>query len=168
MTPEDVARRLLSLYETDYNDSLDIVEAAWAATEDITLEDFQTRTITADPTSLEKAWLLPALAIGVGNMVPVSGAGGTWQQMTNKYDLEIQAVYYLSDIDGYVLGVKIMRHMQATLDFLNKHPGLDYRGGDVTISEQPQLLPSRVTPRGNALVKGLMVRFAIRFVQYGF
>jgi hypothetical protein len=166
LTPEQVARQTLELYETYYNDSLDLVEAEWAATEDIALSDFVTRQFTADPSSLEAAWLLPALAIGVGPWVPVTGI--KTQQMINFYDLEMQVVYYFQDIDSHRLGVIIMRHMQATLDFLNKHPGLDLRGGDVSISEGPRLLPSRVMPRGNALVKGLLVQFNIRFEQYGF
>lgn len=168
LSPETVARDILSLYEDNFSTSLATVADTWDATEEIDLEDFATRKISAAPEILEKTWILPALVIGIGTAVDQGAEEGT-QQYHNLYALDVQIFYYLSHPDSEILGKKIMRYMEATFEFLNRYPAFG-RAGDFEriIPGTLQLAPSTTGRRSNVLVKGLLVRASLGMLQYGF
>jgi len=168
LTPEGVARNILSLYEDNYASYLSTVQTAWEDTEDITLSDFETRRITADPANIAVFPILPALAIAVGDMREDVGADQAMQMYTNYYLMDTQLVYFLRAIDDHQLSIILMRHIEATLRFLQTYPRLNY-SGDVSIRNL-RFEPSSNLMRsgGNMLVKGLLVRFDVRFIQRGF
>lgn len=168
LTPEGIARRIKSLYEDNYATYLSTVQTAWASTEDIELHDFETRRITADPSNIAVFPLLPALGIAVGDMREDAGADQVMQQYTNYYLMDTQLAYFLRSIDDHQLSIILMRHIEATLQFLQDHARLDY-SKDVGIRDL-RIEPSANVMRsgGNMLVKGLLVRFDVRFIQRGF
>ncbi|MBD3260295.1 MAG: hypothetical protein GF334_01235 [Candidatus Altiarchaeales archaeon] len=166
-SPESVVRNVLSLYESGYAAELATVQAEWAGTEDVTLDDFQTRLLTSRPGTLEKHWLLPALSIAVGELKPTA-ADQEMQQFQNYYDLEIIVTYFLTHADPVKLSLIVMRHMQATLNFLGKNAGVGYAGGsDRVLIETLRMIPSYTATDGNVFKKGLMIPFDFRIVQYG-
>lgn len=168
LTPEGIARRIESLYEDNYATYLAVVEAAWAATEDIELHDFETRRIIADPGYIGAFTAFPALAIGVGDMREDVGADQVMQQYTNYYLLDVQLAYLLKALDDHQLAIIMVRHIEATIRFLQDHARLDY-SRDVGIRDL-RFEPSANTMAsgGNILVKGLRIRFDVRFIQRGF
>ncbi len=167
VVPEDVARAIITIYEDDYATSLATVQTKWAATEDITLEDFVTRQISATPEQASSQWQYPSLRVGTGTMTQAEAA--SYQQYNNAYDMNIQIVHYLKHPDQRTLALIVMRHEEAVLDLLNQHPNLDFSGNEnMIVNGSLSIVPSTTLATQKALIKGLMIRFDFRFVHYGF
>lgn len=168
LTPEEIIRRVVTLYTDNYNDALTTVAAKWAATEDIPLTDFVSRVISASPEFLPNQWDSPYLVVAAGPLAPV--AEETYQQFHNRYELQIRCYYFFRHGEAETLAKLIMRHEEATLDFLNQHPSLDFGDGNQIRPDSLVFDPSANTlvDSSNALVKGLQVSFDFRFLQYGF
>lgn len=168
IVPEDVARRIIEIYEDDFATSLGTVQAKWADTENVILKDFVTRDISATPELVETQWQFPSLRVGIGNM-PQAGEGPQIQQFHNFYDLNVQIAHYLKHPDQRTLALIVMRHEEAVLDLLNQHPSLDFAGNENRIvNGSLALLPSTTLGTPKSLIKGLMVRFDFRLLHYGF
>lgn len=158
-------RQIISVYEDNYATSLATVEANWTDTEAIDLTDFQIRTITTDPTALDKHWLLPAMSVAIGPIREFAGEG--WQRNKTAYDMQTMITYYLQHNDVTLLAKVIARHIEATLDLFRQYPAFGWRGAtDKIVPGTVQFIPSETTTRGNAYVKGLMVQFDFRFLNY--
>lgn len=166
ITPEAILRQILTIYEEQYGTSLSTVGSNWTAIEDIPLEDFVTRDFASDPGTLDKLWLLPALSVTMGAIRESSGAG-TMQLMNTWYEMQVMLTYYFQHPDATVLAKIIARHTEATLDLFKRYPGFGLQTGQHKIVPGTiQFIPSRVTPRGNSMAKGLMVQFNFRFLNY--
>ncbi len=167
LTPEAIIRRVVSIYADDYSDSLSTVQTFWAATEDLVLDDFIDRVISANPEVLPKVWDTPLLQAGAGPIEQVSDSG--LQQYHDLYEFDIQLFYYLRHSEARSLSLLIMRHMEATLEFLNRHPSLDYGDNNRIRQGSLSMTPSNTGAfGGGVLVKGLRVAFTFRFMSYGF
>lgn len=165
-TPESILRQILTIYETEYATSLATVEARWVAVEDISLSDFETRAIASDPGTLDKRWLLPALSVTMGP-IRESTNQGNLQMMSTWYDMQVMITYYFQHPDATILAKIIARHVEATLDIFKRYPGFGFQSGkDKIVPGTIQFIPSRVTPRGNVMAKGLMTQFNYRFMNY--
>jgi len=169
LLPETILRNILDVYEDNYASSLATVKSNWTSTEDIDLEDFQTRTITTDPTVMNQQWFLPALALTMGPMTEAEIASTIQvQQMRNLYDMQVVMTYYLKHPDASILSKILLRHVEATLDLMRQYPGFGMKGKDqYVVPRSTRFVPSRTAPVGNALVKGLMITFNFRFMHYG-
>jgi len=166
LTPEGILRQILTTYENEYATSLATVQSNWSSIEDIELEDFITRQIASDPSSLDKQWLLPALSATMGT-IRESTETGTMQMMSTWYDMQTMIAYYFQHPDATILAKIISRHVEATLDLFKRYPGFGFQSGKSKIVPGTiQFIPSRVTPRGNVMAKGLMVQFNYRFLNY--
>lgn len=166
ITPEDVARKVITIWTDNYAAALTAVQSNWSSTEDITLTDFRTRQISAAPDIMEKNWQFPAMQVGLGNMV--QSAVPNLQQYVSAYDLQTRIFYFLKDSDSRRLALTVMRHMEATLDMLNEHTALDLAPEGKMSPNTLSLIPSNAAPLGtNSLVKGLMISFDFRIVYSG-
>ncbi len=164
LTPEDILRRIETLYTQDYATCLATVQAKWAAIEDIELHDFEFMRIDADPDTLPILKQFPALLITMGRMT--SGQAKT-QLYENWYELDVACTYFLRAIDEHELGIVLARHVEATLGFFEEHASLGF-GRDFTVSNMSFTPSGNVLPGGgNSLVKGLLVKFIARFLQSG-
>jgi len=164
--PESVARNVLTIHESDYPAILASVVSEWAATEDVDLEDFHTRVLTSRPNVLEEHWILPAMTVAVMDLKPTASEQA-FQQYKNYYDLEIAITYFFSHVDARTLSLIILRHMQATLQFLGENPGVGLAGRDGVQIETVRMTPSYTATSGNVYRKGLMTLFDFRMLQYG-
>lgn len=166
LTPEQIIRRVVSLYEDNYATHLATVESSWSSTEDITLTDFINRVITANPEVLPKVWDTPLMQCNIG---PIEGVEGeSLQQYHDLYECVIQCFYYLRHSDARQLALIIARHQEATFDLLNNHPNLDFGSNNRIRPASLSMVPSNVSPSSGVLTQGLRVAFAFRFMQYGF
>lgn len=165
LTPEQIIRRVVSIYEDNYATSLAAVQSSWQATEDITLTNFIDRVITANPDVLPKVWDDPLMQCNIG---PIEGVEGeSSQQYHDLYECNIQCFYYLRDSNARILALIIARHEEATFDLLNRHPNLDFGQNNRIRPASLSMVPSNVSPGRGVLVQGLRVAFAFRFMQYG-
>lgn len=164
-TPESIARQILSLYEDDYNTYLAQVQAEWASTEDIDLYDFEIRRITVMPENITFFAAYPALGIGIGNMREDPEAVTQFQRSARYYMMDTRLVYYLKGIDDEQLAKIVLRHIQATLLFLQAHPRLNL--GPFFSFENIRIEPSAnvYDTGGNSLVKGVRFRFDLKYAQ---
>lgn len=170
LTPEQIARQILTLYEDGYKTVLDEVYDAWKTTEKIDLADFADRRIVAETTdrniSLFSQW--PGLAIAVGDLREIPDSRS--QQFSNWYELQVQLIYYIRDVEDRRLAIITMRHMEATLSFLGRNQSLGL-GSQAMIQPGVRIEPSaNVLPgrQGNTLTKGLRTSFRVRMMQLGF
>ncbi len=167
LEPETILRRIITIYEDDYATSLATVQAKWAATEDITLDDFVTRQISANPDVLPKVWQSPAFQAGMGTLRQIPDEG-TLQQFHTWYALDLRLYYYFKNPDSRSLALIIARNEEATLDLFINHPDLDFGSQGQIVKNTTQFVPSAASPFGtNTLAQGLLVQFGIRFMQYG-
>lgn len=172
-TPESLARVLLGLYEDNYQTHIDEVIAAWASSdlaasrEIVSFVDFEHRTITADPQSVAVAQFHPSLAIAMGNSIEVPDEELMFQQYANYYDLDMNVYYFIRGIDQEELGILLMRHVEASMRFYQAHPRLDC--GKNIFTGNFRFEPSANVYRsgGNTLIKGLRIRFDVRYLQRG-
>ena len=166
LDPETIIRKVISIYEDDYATELAAVQANWASTEDITLDDFRERQIVASPEILPRAWEPPLLQATTG-VVQATDAVGQVQQFRDWYAIDIQLFYYFKHPDNRTLSLIVMRHQEATFNLLKKHPTLDYSHRASVLPNSLSMSPSSTATSRNVLVKGLMVRFGFRFLQSG-
>lgn len=166
-TPESIARQILSLYEDNYATHLAVVQSNWSSIEDITLYDFEERRITIMPENVTVYMYYPSLGIGVGNMREETGGGAQIQRSERFYVMELRLVYYLKGTDDQELAKVALRHIEATLLFLQAHPRLGL--GRLFTVENIRVEPSAnvYDSGGNSLVKGVRFRFDLRYVQRG-
>jgi hypothetical protein len=167
ITPEEVARKVITIWTDNYAASLTTVQANWAATEDITLRDFVVREISASPDIMQKNWEFPAMQVGIGPMA--ESAAPNIQQYVSAYDLQVRIFYYLKAPDARRLALILLRHIEATLSMLENFPALDFGPNGKMAPNTLTFTPSNTAPLGtNALVKGLMISFDFRITQSGF
>lgn len=167
LSPEAILRRVQSIYEDDYADSLSDVDDEWSSTEEVTLSDFAGRTIVPNAEVLPKVWESPYLQIAPGPIQEV--ADETYQLYASMFDFTINLVYALKHHDAHLLAIKIARHQQATFDFLNKHPSLDFGDNNRVQPGTLSMTPSLTSAGANAvLIQGLRVSFIFRFMNRGF
>lgn len=164
--PESIARNVITVHEDDYPTILAAVGTEWASTEDVDLEDFHTRVLTSRPNVLEEQWILPAMSVAVMNLKPTASEQ-EFQQYSNFYDLEIAITYFFSHVDARTLSLIILRHMQATLQWLGENPGMGFAGRDGIHINTVNMIPSYTATSGNVYRKGLMTTFDFRMFQYG-
>jgi hypothetical protein len=166
-TPESIARQILGLYEDNYATHLATVEANWAATEPITLYDFEERRITIMPENVTVYMYYPSLGIGVGNLREVATGDLQIQRAERVYLMDVRLVYYLRGVDDQQLAKVVLRHIEATLLFLQAHPRLGlgrlFEVQNIIIEPSANVYDTG----GNSLVKGLRTRFELRFIQRG-
>lgn len=166
-TPESIARQIKSLYESDYAAHLATVESNWASIEDIALYDFEERRITVMPENVTVYMYYPSLGIGVGNMREETEGGLQIQRAERYYVMDLRLVYYLRGVDDQQLAKVVLRHIEATLLFLQAHPRLGL--GRAFTVENIRVEPSAnvYDSGGNSLVKGVRFRFDLRYMQRG-
>jgi hypothetical protein len=153
------------LYEDEYATYLANVRALWTSTEDIELYDFEIRRITVMPENITFFAAYPALGIGVGNMREEQDPTFQLQRSAKYYMMDVRLVYYLKGIDDQQLAKIVLRHIQATLLFLQAHPRLNL--GNFFSIENIRIEPSAnvYDTGGNSLVKGVRFRFDLKYAQ---
>jgi hypothetical protein len=81
--------------------------------------------------------------------------------------MQTMVTYYLQHNDVTILAKIIARHIEATLDLFRQYPAFGWRGAtNKIVPGSVQFIPSQTSTRGNAYVKGLMVQFDYRFLNY--
>lgn len=165
LTPEEILRRIKTLYESDYAADLAEVQAIWAATEDIPLHDFEDRRIGVDPNRIPVVKQLPALIISMGNTI---ATGDKTQLMEDLYEMEVYCVYVLRSNDDHEMALLLARHIQATMLFFSAHPRLGF-GNECRVTEIAFYPSESYMPPGggNIMNKALGVKLTVRFLQYG-
>lgn len=165
LTAEEILRRIKTLYETDYAGDLAEVRAAWAATEDIELHDFEDRRIGVDPNRVPVVKHLPALVISMGNVI---ATGDKTQLMEDIYEMEVYCVYILRSNDDHEMALLLARHIEATMRFFSANPRLGF-GNECRVDEIGFYPSESYMPPGggNVMNKALAVKLTVRFLQYG-
>ena len=164
LTPEAILRQIDSLYAADYATVLAAVQAKWVATEDIELNNFEFRRISADPNTTAVIKQYPALMISMGNIVSIPAQTQMYQ---NLYDMEVECLYFLRGQDDHQIGIILARHIEATMDFFKENPRLGYDRETVITGLRFEPSANVIPGGGNTMVKGLRVSFNVRFMQYG-
>jgi len=177
--PEIVLRAIRTLYQDEYQTSLDTVRDFWLdrlpiaenPDEHPSLTNFEVFRLVADPSSPGRFPGYPALGLAMSDLRSMENSFRA-QQLINDWQLPLALVYYLRGIDSEYLSILVMRHTRATLDLIERFPffGLNDVGLTVVDIGTPSIRPSSsiLDSDGTSLVKGVLFEFNIRFQGFGF
>lgn len=173
VTVEQILRDIKTTYVDNYATAQATVAARWAAQdaadgETITLEDFAIRQIVADPALISTLATFPALTIGIGDIAQSDPGDLGWtQQKEDWFVATVDLVYFLRGLSQEILGLILTRNIEATFELFRVSPNLGL-SQDAKIIPGLSIVPSAdiMQSGGNTMVKGIRVRFQVRFMQY--
>ena len=155
-TVEAIKRKCIDLFEDNFAAYLDTVEANWAATDDITLDDIA-QFIYGDVISHQMPKLLPAMGVLSGRARELEPLG-SWQGL---WEVIIALRFILSDANPQTLAKKVDRYAEAAMLLLQAYPSL---GSTVNGLGAFQIMSTRLEGEEPNFVKGLEVQFRAEYI----